>query len=114
MVLFIILGGIGVGSATALITMTFEGLAVFKENVQMDKNLNVDDTITGQTIEVLKAQINALINVVFFKDVVVVNQVDNDISVLLGNGDGTFTAQPDVAVGSGPIFLAIGDLNSVL
>ncbi len=110
MVLFIILGGIGVGSATALITITFEGLAVFKENVQMDKNLNVDDTITGQTIEVLKAQINAVKNVLFFKDVVVVNRVDNDISVLLGNGDGTF-ARTDVSVGNFPILVAIGDLD---
>jgi len=39
------------------------------------------------------------------------NAFDGDISILLGNGDGTFTAQPDVAVGNGPRSVAIGDLD---
>jgi len=37
---------------------------------------------------------------------------DGDISVLLGIGDGTFTAQHDVAVGDAPRSVAIGDLNN--
>ncbi len=45
------------------------------------------------------------------QDVVVANFFDDDISVLLGNGDGTFTAQPDVAVGNFPGSVAIGELN---
>ncbi len=98
----------GAGTAYAGVVLPMITLA---GNVQVDGDLNVGGTTTGQTIEVLKAQINALINVVFFKDVVVANQVDNDISVLLGNGDGTFTAQPDVAVGNNPTSVAIGDLD---
>jgi len=47
LVLFIVLGAVGVGTASALITITFEGIAVFKEDVQMDKDLNVDGTVTG-------------------------------------------------------------------
>jgi len=47
LVLFVILIAVGVGTASALITITFEGLAVFKENVQMDKDLNVGGTVTG-------------------------------------------------------------------
>ncbi len=39
---------------------------------------------------------------------------DDDLSVLLGNGDGTFAAQPDVAVGNTPQSVAIGNLNSPL
>ncbi len=57
-------------------------------------------------------------------DIIVVNNVDNTISVLLGKGDGTFVAPtadeqlagtvkaaPVYAVGSGPVALAIGDMN---
>jgi len=75
-------------------------------------DVKVDGTLSGQTIEDLEAQINALINAVFFKDVVVANFGDGDISVLLGNGDGTFAIQPDVAVGDIPTSVAIGDLNN--
>ncbi|MEE9511582.1 MAG: VCBS repeat-containing protein, partial [Nitrosopumilaceae archaeon] len=46
-------------------------------------------------------------------DVVVVNRSDDDISVLLGNGDGTF-ARTDVDVGNNPRSVAIGDLNPQL
>ncbi len=47
LVLFIVLISVGVGTASALLTITFEGFAVFKEDVQMDKNLNVDGILTG-------------------------------------------------------------------
>ena len=47
LVLFIVLITIGVGTASALITITFEGLTVFKENSQFDKDVNIDGTITG-------------------------------------------------------------------
>ncbi len=70
LVLFIILGAIGVGTASALITITFEGLTVFKENAQFDKNVNVDGIVTGQAITDFQnqidnneAQINALKNI---------------------------------------------------
>jgi hypothetical protein len=45
-------------------------------------------------------------------DILVPNAADNTVSILLGYGDGTFAAGTDVAVGSGPISVAIGDLNS--
>ena len=57
-------------------------------------------------------------------DIIVVNGTDNTVSVLLGRGDGTFDAPtaveqaagsvkaaPVYAVGSGPVSLAIGDVN---
>ncbi|HEV2378201.1 MAG TPA: choice-of-anchor D domain-containing protein [Terriglobia bacterium] len=44
-------------------------------------------------------------------DLALTNRLDNTISVLLGNGDGTFTAQPPMGVGSAPVAAAIGDLN---
>ena len=51
-------------------------------------------------------------------DIVVTNlvtgrgpQLGNTVSVLLGNGDGTFKAAVDYAVGSRPNSVAIGDLN---
>ena len=38
-------------------------------------------------------------------------RLDNDVSVLLGNGDGTFQPQVTYAVGSDPIAIVAGDFN---
>lgn len=47
-------------------------------------------------------------------DLVVANQTDNTLSILLGNGDGTFTpsASSPLALGSVPFSTAVGDFNS--
>ena len=37
--------------------------------------------------------------------------IDNTLSVLLGNGDGTFQPQSSIVMASGKAFTAIGDLN---
>ncbi len=44
-------------------------------------------------------------------DLVVANQTDGTITVFLGNGDGTFTAQPPIKVGTSPVALAANDFN---
>jgi hypothetical protein len=44
-------------------------------------------------------------------DLAVANSGSNTVSILLGNGDGTFTAATPVAVGSGPAWLVTGDFN---
>src|SRR5438552_9510290 len=46
-------------------------------------------------------------------DLVVANSLANSISVLLGNGDGTFQAARtfDAGLGSGPIWVVIADVN---
>jgi hypothetical protein len=45
-------------------------------------------------------------------DLVVANGGSNTISVLLGNGDGTFQPHVDYAAGSGPESVAVGDFNN--
>jgi hypothetical protein len=47
-------------------------------------------------------------------DLAVANEDDSTLTILLGNGDGTFTpaSGSPVAVGSGPYSLTTGDLNS--
>jgi type II secretory pathway component GspD/PulD (secretin) len=46
-------------------------------------------------------------------DLAVVNQTDNTVSILLGNGDGTFTKQPtDIPVGTGPVAIVAGNFNT--
>ena len=44
-------------------------------------------------------------------DLVVANYTSNTVSVLLGNGDGSFQPQTTYATGSSPYFVAIGDVN---
>ena len=58
LVLFILLAAAGVGTASALITITFEGLTIFKENVQFDKDVNIDGIVTGQAITDFQNQID--------------------------------------------------------
>src|SRR5207302_2677704 len=44
-------------------------------------------------------------------DLAVANETSNTVSVLLGNGDGTFAARQDFATGSEPLSLALADVN---
>jgi len=41
-------------------TITFAGLAIFKENAQFDKDVNIDGDLTGQTIDDILARLDAL------------------------------------------------------
>jgi hypothetical protein len=43
------------------------------------------------------------------QDLAVANQSSNNVSVLLGNGDGTFQAAKNYAAGAGPSSVAVGD-----
>ena len=49
-------------------------------------------------------------------DMAVANVLDNDVSIRLGNGEGTFTlpanSSPDVAVGFNPRSIAVGDFDN--
>jgi type II secretory pathway component GspD/PulD (secretin) len=45
-------------------------------------------------------------------DLLVTNSADNTVSVLLGNGDGTFASQVTYATGTDPVSIAIGQFNS--
>ena len=44
-------------------------------------------------------------------DLATANLVSGDVSVLLGNGDGTFAAEQHFAVGYGPESVTTGDFN---
>lgn len=47
-------------------------------------------------------------------DLAVANYLDNTLTILLGNGDGTFTpaSSSPISVGAGPSSIAVGDFNS--
>src|SRR5215472_129092 len=44
-------------------------------------------------------------------DFAVANSGSNNVSVLLGNGDGSFQAAQNFGAGSGPVSVAVGDFN---
>jgi type II secretory pathway component GspD/PulD (secretin) len=44
-------------------------------------------------------------------DLIVANSADNTLSVLLGNGDGTFASQATYATGTDPVSIATGQFN---
>jgi hypothetical protein len=44
-------------------------------------------------------------------DLAIANELTSDVSILLGNGDGTFRAPLEIPVGPDPIFLVTGDFN---
>ncbi|MBV9124145.1 MAG: VCBS repeat-containing protein, partial [Planctomycetes bacterium] len=44
-------------------------------------------------------------------DLIVTNTPDGTVSVLLGNGNGSFQAAQNFSVGVGPEFVAVADLN---
>jgi hypothetical protein len=45
------------------------------------------------------------------RDVITANYSGNSVSVLLGNGDGTFQAKSDYGMGPGTRAVAVGDVN---
>jgi hypothetical protein len=45
------------------------------------------------------------------RDLAIVNQAQNTVSILLGNGDGTFAAHADFPTGNTPVAVATGDFN---
>jgi hypothetical protein len=51
------------------------------------------------------------LNVDGYPDLAVANDFSNNVSVLLGNGDGSFQNAGNYAAGAGPRSVAIGDLN---
>jgi hypothetical protein len=44
-------------------------------------------------------------------DLATANQFEGTVSIVLGRGDGTFAAAPEVRVGGGPVSVAVGDFN---
>jgi hypothetical protein len=44
-------------------------------------------------------------------DLAVANQISNNVSVLLGNGDGSFQAARNFGLGRNPRSMAVGDFN---
>jgi len=106
----ILVAGAGTAYAGDILPMiTFAANTLTTGTAQFNSDVNIDGILSGKTIDANIDDITRL-QLMFFKIVVVANGGDNDISVLLGNGVDTF-ARTDVAVGNGPVSVAIGNLN---
>ena len=110
MISIIFVAGVGTAYAGDILPMiTFAANTLTTGTAQFNSDVNIDGILSGKTIDANIDDITRL-QLMFFKIVVVANGGDSDISVLLGNGVGTF-ARTDVAVGNTPISVAIGKLN---
>ena len=45
------------------------------------------------------------------QDIAVANKSDNNLSIFIGNGDGTFQAKVEYATGNMPIYISVYDFN---
>ena len=72
-------------------------------------------TVGKGPVWIAEGNFNAKTNTTGIIDLAVANQVDNTVSILLGNGDGTFTAAPSSPLmlpsGTSPSSIAVGDFN---
>jgi len=78
LLLFVLLATAGITTAYALGNITFDALTFFKENVQMDKDLNVDGELTGQTITGILDRLDALDGGSCIPTAEVCDSLDND------------------------------------
>jgi len=60
LVLFVILGGIGITTAFAMGNLIFEGNSTFTGTAQFDSDVNIDGILSGQSIEDLQLQVAIL------------------------------------------------------
>jgi hypothetical protein len=70
-------------------------------------NLNTNSPTDLYTLSVAVGDFNKDGN----SDLVTANNATNNVSLLLGNGDGTFGAATYFGVGSSPYTVAVGDFN---
>jgi len=78
-------------------TITFVGLAIFKENAQFDKDVNIDGTLSGQTADNLQAQLDAILEALSAAPELC-DDVDNNIN---GEIDETFPEKGDACFSTG-------------
>ncbi len=102
------------------LTARYGGNSTHSGSVSASQSLVVSDAAAGQfsTATPVSTDLSPVavayadFNGDHFTDVVTANQTGNDVSVLLGNGNGTFAAAVNYAVGSSPTSVAVADVNA--
>ncbi|MEQ8960121.1 MAG: Ig-like domain-containing protein, partial [Coleofasciculus sp. C2-GNP5-27] len=96
------------GSDTGVVTVTVAGLdpPAIPVSFSDATNFAVGDSPRGLGIGITDFNLDDNL------DIVVANQDSDNISVLFGNGDGSFSAASNLGAGNYPLSVAVGDFNN--
>src|SRR5438128_5303223 len=102
---FLQVAGLGGGTGPYTVTTDFQPATAPQQSVGVDYLRNFTFAVSPRFSAV------ADLNGDGHLDLVTANTSSGDVSVLLGNGDGTFQAARNFAAGAGPFGVAVGDFN---
>lgn len=89
-------------------TLVADGFSYYLSQMTFAQNLNYNFPTGGGPVKIVMADMNKDLRM----DLITLNLNDKTVSVLLGNGNGTFLPPMDFPTADGSACMAVGDLNT--